>query len=295
MRDARGPARAPMRVPASVAMQYDAAMSARDRIERHARFAALHRADRPLLLANAWDAASGRLIEELGAPAIATSSAAVAWARGYADGGALPKPVALDVVRGMARVLTVPLSADIEDGYGERPDEVAAFVRDIAEAGAVGINLEDGGGAPELLVAKLRAIRAALGDMPLFVNARTDVYLRGLAAGDAAVAMAIERCAAYRAAGADGAFVPGVAQADEIAAIARAVDLPLNVMTVAGLPDLARLHALGVRRISAGPALFGIAYANVRDAARAFLAGDLAAPGATRLDFADTNRLFGSG
>lgn len=260
--------------------------------DRFNRFLKLHHADRPLVLANAWDAASGRLIEELGAPAVATSSAAVAWSRGYADGGVLPRNETLDVVGGMTRVLTVPLSIDLEDGYSDRPEDVAALVRELAEAGAVGINLEDGAGPPDLLATKIRAIRLALGDTPLFINARTDVYLRGLATGADAVAMTIERCAAYRAAGADGAFVPGLALADEIAAIARAVALPLNVMVVAGLPDFAQLHSLGVRRISAGPALFEIAYAHARDAARDFLGGDFAALSAERLDYAATNRLF---
>jgi 2-methylisocitrate lyase-like PEP mutase family enzyme len=206
----------------------------------------------------------------------------------------LPRSETLDVVRGMARVLSIPLSVDVEDGYSERPDEVAALVREVAEAGAVGINLEDGGGAPDLLAAKIRAIRAALGELPLFINARTDVYLRGFATGADAVAMAIDRLGQYQAAGADGAFVPGLAHADEIAAIAAAVALPLNVMTVPGLPDLAQLQALGVRRISAGPALFGIAYARARDAARGFLDGDSAALSGEQLDYAVTNRLFES-
>jgi 2-methylisocitrate lyase-like PEP mutase family enzyme len=267
-------------------------MTPTERSAHHARFVALHGDRSPLVLANAWDAASGRLIEELGAPAVATSSAAVAWARGHADGGVLPRSETLDVVRGMARVLSIPLSIDVEDGYSDRPDEVAALVRDVAEAGAVGINLEDGGGSPDLLAAKIRAIRVALGDTPLFVNARTDVYLRGLATGAAAVAATIERLDAYRTAGADGAFVPGLADSEEIASISAAVALPLNVMVVPGLPDLARLHSLGVRRLSAGPALFEIAYARARDAARGFLAGDFAALSGARLDYAETNRMF---
>lgn len=258
----------------------------------HARFAALHDRPTPLLLPNAWDAASARLWESLGAHAVATSSAALAWSCGYPDGGALPRDVLLHATRAIARVCSVPLTVDVEDGYATAPDQVAALVRDVADAGAVGINIEDGGGDPELLVAKIRAIRDALGDTALFVNARTDVYLRGLAHGAAAVAMAIERLARYRDAGADGGFVPGLARADEAASIARAVPLAVNVMALPTLERVDTLAAAGVRRISAGPGLFDAAYAAGLDATRAFLAGELPAGGGGRLDYAAMNALF---
>lgn len=258
----------------------------------HARFVALHDTGTPLLLPNAWDAASARLWQSLGAAAVATSSAALAWSCGHADGGALPRQVLLDACRAILRVASLPVSIDVEDGYSDDPKAVAALVRDVVATGAVGINLEDGGGSPELLAAKIRAIRAALDGTPLFINARTDVYLRGLARGREAVAMTIERLSRYREAGADGGFVPGLVSADEAAAIAAAVPLALNLMALPSLPPVNVLAQAGVRRISSGPGLFDAAFGAGRDAARAFLGGDLAAGGGGRLDYAAMNALF---
>jgi 2-methylisocitrate lyase-like PEP mutase family enzyme len=262
------------------------------RNDMHTRFNALHNQDTPLLLPNVWDAASAGLWQEAGASAVATSSAAVAWARGYADGGALPREELLSSLRGIARVVSIPLSADIEDGYGDDPDTVAALAADVADAGAVGINLEDGAGTPELLAAKIRAIRARLGETPLFINARTDVYLAGLAHGDAAVAMTIERLRLYRDAGADGGFVPGLSDADDARRIAEAVALAVNLMAMPGLPPVAALADAGIRRISLGPALFKTAYAHADRAARAFLGGDLAPSFEGSLDYEAMNRMF---
>jgi len=258
----------------------------------HASFRALHDAGEPLLLPNAWDAASARLWQEAGAAAVATSSAAVAWSRGYADGGALPRDELLSSLRGIARVVSVPLTADIEDGYGDDPRVVAELAQDVVDAGAVGINLEDGAGAPESLAAKIRAIRARLGDTPLFVNARTDVYLAGLARGDDAVAMAIERLRLYRDAGADGGFVPGLADADAARRIADAVPLAINLMAMPGLAPLDALRNAGVRRISAGPGVFKLAFTAGRDGVDAFLRGDFALLSRPGLDYAAMNRMF---
>jgi 2-methylisocitrate lyase-like PEP mutase family enzyme len=262
------------------------------RARLHERFVALHQGDSPLLLVNAWDAASARLWQELGAPAVATSSAAVAWSRGYADGGALPREALLDSLRDIVRVASIPVTADIEDGYSDDPRAVADLVAEIVAAGAVGINLEDGGGTPELLAAKIAAIRARLADKPLFVNARTDVYLRGLASGDAAVAETIARLILYRDAGADGGFVPGLADIDAAARISARVPLALNVMTLPALPPVKALHGAGVRRISTGPALFKIAFGNARDAAQAFLGGDMAPLHASAIDYEAINGMF---
>jgi 2-methylisocitrate lyase-like PEP mutase family enzyme len=258
----------------------------------HARFDALHRQPSPLLLCNAWDAASARLWQEAGAPAIATSSAAVAWSRGYADGGALPRAELLDSLRGMLRVTRVPLSCDVEAGYSDDPEAVAELVAEIAAAGAVGINLEDGTDAPELLAAKIAAIRRTLGGAPLFINARTDVCLRGMAQGDAAVAMVIARLGRYAAAGADGGFVPGLRAAHEAAAIAKAVPLLINLLAIDGLPSLEQLALAGVRRVSAGSALFGATFAAGDSALRAYLRGNFRPCLDARLDYARTNALF---
>jgi 2-methylisocitrate lyase-like PEP mutase family enzyme len=259
----------------------------------HAQFVALHDTDVPLLLPNAWDAASARLWQEAGATAIATSSAAVAWALGYADGGHLPREELLGSLRGILRVVSVPVTVDAEDGYSDDPRAVAALARAIAEAGAVGVNLEDGGGPPTLLVDKIRAIREPGGAAPLFVNARTDVYLRSLASGDAAIAMTVERLTAYRDAGADGGFVPGLSSAEDAAKIVAAVPgLAINVMAMPGLASLDALAQAGVRRISAGPAFFRSAYGNAQASVKAWLGGDFAPSFANALDYARLNALF---
>lgn len=259
----------------------------------HAPFVALHQLKRPLLLPNAWDAASARLWQEAGAVAVGTSSAAVAWSRGYADGGALPHPELLSSLAGIVRVASIPVTADIEDGYSDDPQDVARLAIEIAATGAVGINLEDGGGPPERLVAKIDAIRKRLGSVALFINARTDVYLRGLASGNEAVAMTIERLSAYRDAGADGGFVPGLASVDDAAAIASAVpSLAVNLMAVPGLPPIDALAMAGIRRISVGPALFKAAFGTGVAAVRAYLAGDFAPLFANPLDYGRLNELF---
>ncbi len=136
-----------------------------------------------LILPNAWDAGSARLIESRGAKAIATTSAGLAWSRGYPDGDALPVEQLLSAVRAIARVIGVPLTIDVEGGYSNDPAAVAGLVAGILEAGAVGINIEDGSGSPALLCAKIAAARESAGraGVELFINARTDVYLRGLA------------------------------------------------------------------------------------------------------------------
>lgn len=260
--------------------------------ELHSRFVELHHGTAPLLLANAWDAASAALLQQAGAPAIATSSAAVAWSRGYADGGALPREELLGALACILRVATVPVTADIEDGYADDPHTVAALAKRVAEAGAVGINIEDGGGDPAVLEAKIRAIRARLAGQPLFVNARTDVYLRGLASSEAAVRETVTRLQRYREAGADGGFVPGLTDADEARAIAAAVDLRINLMLRPGLAPLPDLQEAGIHRVSVGPWPFYQAYATARDATRAFLAGDSAPLLAPGLDYASLNGLF---
>jgi 2-methylisocitrate lyase-like PEP mutase family enzyme len=258
----------------------------------HTRFCDLHTSPQPLLLPNAWDAASASLFQEAGAPAIGTSSASLAWSRGYRDGGALPARELLDAVKGIVRMSKVPVTVDIEDGYSDTPDEVARLAVAIASTGAVGINLEDGAAPPELLARKIDSIRRALAGTALFINARTDVYLRGLASADEAPAMAVQRLQLYREAGADGAFVPGLATLPGMQTVAASVTMPLNVMLVPGLPDVAGLGAAGVKRLSIGPAPFLLAYGHARDAVRAFL-GQLATPllGA-RLGYAEMNALM---
>jgi 2-methylisocitrate lyase-like PEP mutase family enzyme len=163
-----------------------------------------------LLLPNAWDSGSARLFESVGAKAIATTSAGIAWSRGYSDGDALPIEQLLATTRDIARVIRVPLTIDIEGGYSIDPVVVARVVGGIIDAGAVGINIEDGTGSPDLLCAKIEAAKqtAARAGVDLFINARTDVYLRSLASTDGAVEEVGRRATMYQAAGCDGIFVP---------------------------------------------------------------------------------------
>lgn len=261
--------------------------------EHAAAFRRLH-ANGVLRLANAWDAGSARLIESLGAPAIATTSAGVAWSRGYADGDELPTEHLLAAVREIARVIRVPLSVDIEGGYSDDPAIVADNVLRVAELGAVGINLEDGGGTPEALCAKIAAIkqRCAAAGLDVFVNARTDVYLRGLAPAGQRVEAVLARATQYRQGGADGLFVPGLTDADEIRDIAAGAGIPLNVMLRPDLPTVARLESLGVRRLSAGSALSEAVFAHVRQQATEFLQADPAVVPADRMGYGDINGLF---
>ena len=225
--------------------------------EKVSLFHKLHLNPLPLILPNAWDAGSARLIENLGAPAVATSSAGVAWSLGYRDGRWLPVEEAIAAAARIVRAVEVPVSFDIENGYSDDPREVAAAVVRLAQIGVAGINLEDGADAPKLMVAKIEAIRDALAGTGagVFVNARTDVILAGLTDPARQVAEVIRRGRLYAAAGADGLFVPGLRHEGDIKAVAAGVSLPLNVMAWAGLADAAALAQLGVRRLSAGSAI----------------------------------------
>ena len=248
-----------------------------------------------LLLPNAWDPGSACLIESLGATAIATTSAGLAWSRGYPDGDALPIDQLLATARDIARVIRVPLTVDIEGGYSSDPTMVAQVVGGIIDVGAVGINLEDGAGPPELLCAKIEAARqiAARADVDLFINARTDVYLRALATGEAAVEEVVHRAERYRSAGCDGIFVPGLTDGHAIEAVAAAIDsLPLNIMLMPGLPSVTVLRRQGVRRLSAGATIAQVALGFTRRLATDFLAGSWDDLFTMAADYSATNRLF---
>ncbi|GHG74189.1 isocitrate lyase/phosphoenolpyruvate mutase family protein [Comamonas sp. JC664] len=251
-----------------------------DTATRAETFHTLHQGPAPLILANAWDAASARLFESLGAKAIATTSAGVAWAHGYPDGDSLPFEHLLATVNAITRIIQVPLTIDLEGGYSDDPAQVAANAARLIEAGVVGINLEDGAGAPIVLcekIAQVRQVSARLG-VRLFINARTDVYLRGLVPEALRKDEALARAEQYRAAGADGLFVPGLVDAEGLQAITRGTPLPVNAMVRPGLPNALELQGLGVRRLSSGTsiplALWGQATALVT----AFLADGRAEP-----------------
>lgn len=237
-------------------------------------FKALHAQSTPFMLPNCWDAASTVLLQADGAQAVATSSAALAWSLGYADGGQLPRAELMAAVARIMRVAKVPVSVDVEDGYSSDVGQVADLVLELSKCGVAGINLEDGACPPELLASKIVAARQALAGAPLFINARCDVFLKGLAKGDAAIAMCAQRLASYSAAGADGAFVPGMATVEEVTKLIPTLTqlgMPLNLMAVPHLAPVADLFAAGARRFSAGGSLFQTTYAYSRMKAQAFM------------------------
>ena len=259
-----------------------------------ARFRQLHQHGL-LRLANAWDAGTARLIESLGAPAIATTSAGVAWANGYPDGDALPVARVLDAVAAIARVVRVPLTIDIEGGYSESPEAVGDLAARLAGMGVAGINLEDGSAAPSLLCAKIEAIRRACArdGVDLFVNARTDVYLRRLGEAAERPALTLARAADYAAAGADGLFVPGLDDHAGVQQIVAGTALPLNLLVRSALPDARALETWGVRRLSAGSDLAESAYRRVATLAADFLRDGLSAPlSADAMPYPELNALF---
>jgi 2-methylisocitrate lyase-like PEP mutase family enzyme len=262
-------------------------------------FHRLHAEARPLLLLpNAWDAGSARLMESLGAPAVATTSAGVAWAHGWPDGDALPLALLLETLRDIARVVRVPITVDLEAGYGDSVAAVGAAVRQVVEAGAVGINIEDGTAAPEQLAARIAAARAAAeaAGVRLYINARADVYLRALKPEGERVEETLRRARLYREAGASGLFVPGLARAEEIRAVAAGTALPVNLLAWPGLAPAAELAALGARRLSAGSGICGALWGRARDLASAFLAEGRSDPlRAGAMSHAEINRLVAGG
>lgn len=272
-----------------------------DRSERVALFQEMHD-ERLLVLPNAWDAASAAAMERAGAAALGTTSAGVCWAHGRADGQTLSRDEMVRAVRTIVEAVAIPVTADIEGGYGDgTPDDVAATVRAVIDAGAVGINLEDAPGrGGELLltvaeqVERLRAARSAADavDADLFINARTDVYLAEFGAPESRLDEALRRGEAYLAAGADCVFVPGVIDAETIATLARELGGPLNVMAGPGAPPIPELAALGVARVSVGPAIIVAVLDTVRRATAELLEAGTYGTLAGDLTFLDVNGWF---
>ena len=265
------------------------------------RLRALHHGPPILVLPNAWDAVTARLFEAQGFPAIATTSAGVAAALGYPDGGVVPSREMIEAVARIVRAVEVPVTADIEHAYAATPDAVAEVVMRVIAAGAVGINLEDYvPGADDLeplalQVGKITTIlkSTAKAGVRIVVNARTDVFLRELGAPDARLGVAIERGKAYLAAGADCVFVPGVTDRETIAAIVSGIGGPVNVLAVDGTPPIAELEALGVARVSLGSGPLLAALAVVRDIARELKArGTYGAFTAHAMQFDEVNELM---
>ena len=271
--------------------------------DRAARFLALHHGPDILLLCNAWDAASARIVEAAGFPAIATTSAGVANSLGFADGEAAPFAEVVSAVARIVAAVRVPVSADIEAGFGETPEGTAQSCRAIVEAGAVGVNLEDGTRDKDRLAPislqreKIQAAKAAAAGAGgnLVVNARTDVYLDAIGDPGTRFDEAVRRSNAYREAGADCLFVPGVVDEATIGRLVEAIGGPVNVLGVPSSPPVATLARLGVARVSLGSGPMRATLGHLRRIARELLeTGTYAAMQADAISYAEANALFTS-
>jgi 2-methylisocitrate lyase-like PEP mutase family enzyme len=243
--------------------------------EKAQAFRALHVPGSPLVLFNAWDAGSAKTVADAGAQAIATGSWSVAAAHGYADSEALPLDLVLANVARIVRSVDVPVTLDFERGYGASLDQLSNAIGSAIDAGAIGFNIEDGvpGGLRDLAeqAERIRAARAAADakGVPVFINARTDVFLIRPTEShtDQLVEDALARADAYAQAGADGLFVPGLIDEALIASVCARSPLPVNIMMRQGAPSRARLASLGVARISYGPGPYRIAMQALAEAA----------------------------
>ena len=224
-------------------------------------FRQLHRGPRVLILPNAWDVASARIFEDAGFPAIATTSAGIAFSLGYPDGQRIPREEMMARIGRIARAVHVPVTADVESGYGFTAENTAKTTRELIQAGVVGMNLEDASNRRDqplidlqLAVEKIRAAREAAMQLhaQIVVNARTDVFLLPGGNPDADYSEALRRLIAFREAGADCVFAPGLKDAETIGRLVKAVECPLNILAVPGTPSIPELGKLGVARVSVG-------------------------------------------
>jgi 2-methylisocitrate lyase-like PEP mutase family enzyme len=239
-------------------------------------FRSMHHAPPLLILPNAWDAVTARLFVKAGARAIATTSAGIAATLGYADGQNVPWELMVEAIARIARIVDVPVTADIESGYADSPDELRESIRAVVNAGAIGFNLEDATGdssqplfAPEQQIERIRAAREAADNMSIrvVINARTDVYLAQVGDPAGRFAETVRRLNAYRQAGADCLFVPGVTDMPTLTQLVRSVVGPLNVLAGPGMPPVADLQRIGIARLSVGSAIMRATLALARDAA----------------------------
>lgn len=229
--------------------------------EKARHFLSLHHGPRILVLPNAWDVASARIFEDAGFSAIATTSSGIANSLGCPDGQHISRNEMLEVVERIAHAVSVPVTADVEGGYGTTPEAMAETARGVIAAGAVGLNLEDSFeessgrlvdiGVEKEKIAAIVEVGKKMG-VPLVVNARSDVYLENIGAPAERFDMIVERLNAYRDAGASSLFAPCVEDAETIAALARAVRGPLNILARAGTPPVRELEKLGVARVTVG-------------------------------------------
>ena len=239
-------------------------------------FRSMHHAPPLLILPNAWDAVTARLFVKAGARAIATTSAGIAASLGYADGQNVPRELMVEAIARIARVVDVPVTADVESGYADSSKGVGESIRAVIKAGAVGVNLEDSTGDPsqplfalEQQIERIQAAREAAdnADVPVVINARTDIYLAKVGDVASRFAETLRRLNAYREAGADCLFVPGVTDMPTLTQLVHSVPGPLNVLAGPGMPLVADLQRVGIARLSVGSAIMRATLALAKDAA----------------------------
>lgn len=253
-------------------------MNLTSQVDKAEKLRSLHRGPRALVLPNAWDVAVARVFEDAGVPAIATTSAGIAFSLRYPDGQRISRDDMLEAIARIASAVKVPVTADVEAGYGTMPEDAAETAAAVMKAGAVGLNLEDSveeGGNDTLVplplqIEKIRAVRETSRSrgVPLVLNARSDIYLLGF--GDRATRFerTIERLRAYREAGADCLFVPGVKDVETISALVEKLGAPLNILAGPGSPSIPELERLGVARISLGSSIARASLTLARNVAR---------------------------
>lgn len=255
-------------------------MNIRRQAEKAEQFRKLHHGPRMLLLPNAWDVAGARILEESGHPAIATSSAAVAFSLGYPDGQRISRDEMLEVCGRIARAVNIPVTADLEAAYGTTVKDTVETVKAAISAGIIGMNFEDVTGDDEssfvdlpLQVEKIRAICETANSLgvPFVLNARTDVYLMPIGPEATRFERTVERLRAYRDAGASCLFVPGLYDRDTIAELVKAIEAPLNILATPVCPPMQELEEIGVARVSAGSGLMRAAMGVVQRVAKELL------------------------
>lgn len=265
-------------------------------------FRQLHRGPGVLLLPNAWDVASARIFEEAGFPAMATTSAGIAFSLGYPDGQRISCEEMIARVGRIVRAVKVPVSADIEAGYGTSPEDAARTTRELIEAGAIGMNLEDASDrrdqpllSLELAVEKIKAVRETAAQLraPIVLNARTEVYLLPGGNSDADYAEAVRRLVAFRDAGADCVFAPGLKDAETIRRLVKDVACPLNILAVSGTPSIAELEKLGVARVSVGSGFMRATLGLLRRAAEELKGAGTWSALSDAMPYADANKMLG--
>lgn len=256
---------------------------------------------RVLILPNAWDAGSAALIAQAGAKAIATTSGGIAWSLGRPDGQRLTRTEMIEQVRRIVAAVDIPVTADVEGGYGPGPDDVEATIEAVVAAGAAGVNIEDSrapGGPLFDTAAQVERVRAArsaaerAGLPELLINARTDVFLFSVGLPVGRLEDVLLRSSAYAEAGADSLFVPGLADLDIVTSLVRASPLPINVMAGPGAPTIGEFEAAGVRRVSVGTAISQTAYSTAQRAATELLTRGSYTQLEGALDFGTINATF---